>query len=86
MMTNQSTELITQNMFTVQTFSSMTENQLHKLTVTIGKRIKTTWLDIKRVDNQTVSVILETTENVDTISTIIANSIQNESLAAFEGS
>ena len=77
---NQQTELITQNMFSVQTFSSMTEKRLDALKAVICKIVQTTWLDIKRIDNQTVSVILETTDNVDDVSDTIADIIQKGSM------
>lgn len=65
-----------QNMFEVNTPYKITGQALNDLHHIITEQVDLTWLDMVRSDDYTVNIILETTQDVDTVSDTIATLIQ----------
>lgn len=69
-------ELIAQNMFEVYTEKELTPQVVKQLKQKISTLVNTSWIDISLVDFHTVNILLETTDDVDDVSSTIATIIQ----------
>lgn len=71
--------IATQNMFEVKTTNTIKTATLQHLTQLILSRVNVSWLDMVLSDAHTVNILLETTDNVDTVSNTIADIIDRHS-------
>lgn len=73
---NQQFELVSHRTFTVKTKQELTESYLVAIKNTICQTLRTTWIDLKPLDNVTLRVNIETTDNIDNLSATITTLIQ----------
>lgn len=69
-------ELISHHTFEVDAKKPLTETYLDTIKNSICQTLGGTWIDLKLLDDVTVRVNIETTDNTDNMSAIIAGMIQ----------
>jgi len=73
---SQQFELVTHRTFNVKTTHELTDAYLTAVKQTICKTLCATWIDLKPLDNVTVRVNIETTDNLTNVSETITTLIQ----------